>query len=930
MKKHFFAVFVFSALFLSVAANFCFGQAVVRGPYLQSLSSSGVVVRWRTDIATNSRVRFGPTPDQLNTVVDNPAVVTEHEVTITGLSPSNTYYYSYGSTLATTGGGDANHYFVTAPTTGSSVPVRLWVFGDAQEGSVANRTAVRDAYYNFTAGTRTDLILMLGDNATFNNIPTDEVYTEKVFVTYSDILRNTPVWSTFGNHEGFSAVSLLQTGVYYDAFTFPKNGEAGGAPSGTEAYYSFDYANIHFICLNSHDIPRQEFGAMMTWLQADLAQNQQKWTIAYFHHPPYSKGSHDSDNTSFPPDTPESATSIREMREIAVPILENAGVDLVLTGHSHTYERSFLLDGHYGTSDTLTDAMKIDDGDGRVDSDGAYRKTPDISADSHAGAVYMVAASAGNARALRPDHPHPVMVSDFGNTNGSVVIDISGDRLDAQFLGNNTVDQTLPGNFTVLDHFTMVKTFAQGPIAPMQLPIQDDAFPDQSEGLDRDGKYKLSWTYPALPVEQPCGYEIEESNPSGSIFSDDAEEQLTGGSNSKWTSNGDWISTVHPGTQTNGYTVVYTVDQNSPLTMVNPVTIPAGHGARLTFQSYEDIEKDFDFGFVEVSADGGPFETLATYTGQFSGEREVDLSAYSGQNITVRFRLTSDIITLTGELGWFIDDINIEASNWTQIATTTATSYDVIGRGNGIYLYRINGVFGDCASGGTAGDYSNVQQITVELGPPTFAPTASFTANPNPAEAGQSITFDASASHDNDTSGPAPEIGTYFWTFGDGTTETTSSPVTTHSYVAVGAYRVLLMITDNEGETASAESFVQVNEAQPAQIHVSGAGYILINGQKANFAFEAVKDGAAFSGNLTYHDRGPNVKVMSLAVTSVQRFGNRAVFNGTCTVNKQPGFTFTVTVVDNGSGSSDTFRLQLSNGYDASGTLASGNIQFNG
>jgi hypothetical protein len=67
---------------------------------------------------------------------------------------------------------------------------------------------------------------------------------------------------------------------------------------------------------------------------------------------------------------------------------------------------------------------------------------------------------------------------------------------------------------------------------------------------------------------------------------------------------------------------------------------------------------------------------------------------------------------------------------------------------------------------------------------------------------------------------------------------------------------------------------------------------------------------------------------MSLAVTSVQRFGNRAVFSGTCTLNKQPGFTFTVTVEDSGPGSSDTFRINLSNGYKASGTLAGGNIQF--
>ena len=49
-------------------------------------------------------------------------------------------------------------------------------------------------------------------------------------------------------------------------------------------------------------------------------------------------------------------------------------MDLVLTGHSHSYERSFLIDGHYGTSSTFTASMKIDGGDGRIDGDGEYQK----------------------------------------------------------------------------------------------------------------------------------------------------------------------------------------------------------------------------------------------------------------------------------------------------------------------------------------------------------------------------------------------------------------------------------------------------------------------------------------------------------------------------------------------------------------------------
>ena len=55
-----------------------------------------------------------------------------------------------------------------------------------------------------------------------------------------------------------SADSATQTGTYYDIFTLPKFGEAGGVASGTEAYYSFDFGNIHFIVLDSMETAGNE------------------------------------------------------------------------------------------------------------------------------------------------------------------------------------------------------------------------------------------------------------------------------------------------------------------------------------------------------------------------------------------------------------------------------------------------------------------------------------------------------------------------------------------------------------------------------------------------------------------------------------------------------------------------------------------------
>ena len=104
---------------------------------------------------------------------------------------------------------------------------------------------------------------------------------------------------------------------------------------------------------------------MYQWLCADLAATSQDFVIAYWHHPPYSKGSHDSDHSG----------RMEEMRERFVPVLEDYGVDLQLTGHSHSYERSILLDGHYEKSRDYDPVLHaVDSGNGDPEGDGPYLK----------------------------------------------------------------------------------------------------------------------------------------------------------------------------------------------------------------------------------------------------------------------------------------------------------------------------------------------------------------------------------------------------------------------------------------------------------------------------------------------------------------------------------------------------------------------------
>jgi len=105
-------------------------------------------------------------------------------------------------------------------------------------------------------------------------------------------------------------------------------------------------------------------------------------------------------------------------------------VDLALSGHSHSYERSFLLRQHYGVSTTLADSNKVDAGDGRRDGDGPYHK-PGPRPTRFGGVVYTVAGSSAQTSggSLNP----PVMVSSQ-NVAGSLVLDVNGGVLDMRFL----------------------------------------------------------------------------------------------------------------------------------------------------------------------------------------------------------------------------------------------------------------------------------------------------------------------------------------------------------------------------------------------------------------------------------------------------------------------------------------------------------------
>jgi hypothetical protein len=413
---------------------------VSRGPYLQMGTPNSMIIKWRTDISCDSKVWYGASISTITNQATNSTNVTEHEIKLTGLTPATVYYYMIGTTSSTLTNSSVNQSFKTSPVIGTKNNYKFWVVGDAGTGNV-NQTSAKNGFLNYVGNNHIDGWLWLGDNAYDGGY--DSEYQTNVFANgiYADELKKIVVWPAPGNHDYNNSIPFSPPPAYLDIFTLPTLGEAGGLASNTEKYYSYNYGNIHFIVLDSYSVGRGSNDPMAVWLQSDLTANTLPWVIAYWHHPPYTKGSHNSDNPTFVD------WELVDMRQNILPILENGGVDLVLNGHSHCYERSFLVDGHYGTSNQLNASMIKNNTSGSYPSVCPYQKQTLINK-AHKGTVYSVVGCSGKTSGTSSGWPHPVFYSYNNTLLGSMLIEVNDNRLDAKFITSSSV---------VYDKFTIVK-----------------------------------------------------------------------------------------------------------------------------------------------------------------------------------------------------------------------------------------------------------------------------------------------------------------------------------------------------------------------------------------------------------------------------------------------------------------------------------------
>lgn len=319
-----------AARFLSVAlCGFAFlvspllAVTFVHRPYVQNLREDRVSILWSTRENLTGTVQYSTdtsfsqsTSAQLRAFPTSatglPFPFYQYQADLTGLSPGTDYFYRIfmnGENVTAEG-----EYRIHTAGPG---PFTFLVFGDSGAGTAAQTQLTLRMITE-----QPNFVIHVGDIAYQDG--TFGQFTANYFDYYATLMRRSCFFAAPGNHE-------YQTpgAAPYLALHSPPTATVPLAD--LDRYYSFDWADAHFIALDSNLLDNAYAAAgarMLDWLENDLATSRALWRVVYFHHIPYPVSQHIDDPL---------CTAARER---VVPILEKYGVQLVLTGHEHNYERS--------------------------------------------------------------------------------------------------------------------------------------------------------------------------------------------------------------------------------------------------------------------------------------------------------------------------------------------------------------------------------------------------------------------------------------------------------------------------------------------------------------------------------------------------------------------------------------------------------------
>lgn len=245
-------------------------------------------------------------------------------VTVTGLTENTTYYYQVSN--------DGSSWSEAEKlATGDTSAYTMLYVGDPQIGS--SGSAAHDAFnWNETLNAALkqnsdlDFILSAGDQTEKSSQNADEnkdVEVEYAGYLSADALQNIPVATAIGNHEA--------SGAYYGYhFYNPNESDLGSTTAGGDYYFS--YGKTLFIVLNSNNTNQEEHRQLMQ--QAIDSDKDATFRIVMFHHDIYGAGQ------------PHANSDGAQLRTVFAPLMDEFNIDVCLTGHDHSYSRTYqILDG---------------------------------------------------------------------------------------------------------------------------------------------------------------------------------------------------------------------------------------------------------------------------------------------------------------------------------------------------------------------------------------------------------------------------------------------------------------------------------------------------------------------------------------------------------------------------------------------------------
>jgi predicted phosphodiesterase len=155
-----------------------------------------------------------------------------------------------------------------------------------------------------------EFVIMLGDNIYGSERPQD--FVKKFEKPYEGILtQKIPFYASLGNHDD-------PTQRYYKPFNM--NGER---------FYTFKKGDARFFALDSNYMDQTQ----LKWLEEQLSRANDRWKVAFFHHPLYSSGARHGSEV--------------DLRTRLEPLFVKYGMDVVFAGHEHFYERIVPQKGIY-------------------------------------------------------------------------------------------------------------------------------------------------------------------------------------------------------------------------------------------------------------------------------------------------------------------------------------------------------------------------------------------------------------------------------------------------------------------------------------------------------------------------------------------------------------------------------------------------------